>query len=352
MKTETNDLVATLLLPDLLPPDLLPEGPHLLQPDQYKSLHRIVTEAQQQSIISASLESAVLKWFHGENAPLENCAAELGYRLDSGKATVAGRVMRADPVYQQMDINNAVLGDRSLIDLTNEESETIIQDLNKHFSEDGLRFESGSEGRWYCVFEQNLTLQTIPPGYATGRDVSLQMPTGDGARRWRGWLAEIEMLLYAHPVNAARAATGKTVANSLWLWGEGALQTLPPLDSADRQIIAECFYTRSLADFYGLPCGGLENFQHVSVDKPVLVVDGRLAAARATGNQNRYEALLEMLDQQVFTHLENGLRRGGWECARIWLGGDRWLLCGQRSLIGSIKSKLYSVFSRTGQSRA
>jgi hypothetical protein len=346
MKSENQDLTVTILVPELLP-----EEAHLQQLEEYKSLHRIVSEAQQRRVVSSSLESAVLKWFHGEEMPGENSAANLGYRLDNSKAAVPAGCMRADPVYQQLDINHAILGDRSLIDLTDKESEAIITDLNQHFRDDGVRFESGAEGRWYSIFDQPPAVQTVAPDVATGRNVSLQMPSGDGARRWRGWLSEIEMLLHTHPVNVQRAAAGKTTINSLWLWGEGNPDNLPPISAVHRQIFAENFYTRSLAHYHEAECNGVSQFPNAAAGAELLVVDDRLAAARATGDQPAYEHLLQNLEQQVFVPLDQGLRRGTWQQANLWLGGERWLHVGRRTMVARLVGQFRAMLGRAGWSR-
>ena len=342
MKSDINDHAVTLLLPELLPGGAQPQ-----ELGQYKFLQRILAETQPAQVVSASLESAVMKWFHGDNAPQQNCAACLGYRLDHSGAIASQTCLRADPVYQQMDINHAVLADRSLIDVSDTESSAIITDLNSHFSSDGVRFENGGNGRWYCLFESGLTVQTTSPGAATGRNVSLVMPKGPGAGRWRGWLAEIEMLLYTHPVNVNRAQQGKTLINSLWLWGEGNIAELRGVDALNRQVCTDDFYTRSLADNSEVPCNSLEHFRNLSPGESVLVVEARMAAARATGNQQQHESLLQSLERHVFPKLYQGVHRHGWTQANLWLGDDRWLTLAP----GTLWTHAKSFFSRSGLHR-
>ncbi len=335
MNSNITDHAVTLLLPELLP-----DGDPLQEYSQYKFLQRLHTEAKPADSLSSCLESAVLKWFHGNNAPQQNCAAMLGYRLDHSSATASGQCYRADPVYQQMDINHAVLADRSLIDVCDTESKAIIDDLNQHFTDDGVRFENGGDGRWYCFFETELTVETIPPGTAAGRNVSLVMPTGAGARRWRGWLAEIEMLLHAHPVNVARAEQGRTVINSLWLWGEGNISDLGRIDVMERRVYTQNFYTRSLAEYHQVPCMPLEEFRHATAGQSALVVEERLLSAGATGNQELRATLLQSLETQLFPVLYRGLKKGGWSHASVWLGDDRWLTLTPPTFWTAVKSLL------------
>ena len=346
MKSENKDLTVTVLIPELLP-----EEAHVQWLDRYDFLHRIVSEAQQRRVANSSLESEVLKWFHGEETPGSNYAANLGYRLDNNKAAVPAGCMRADPVYQQLDINHAILGDRSLIDVTDKESEALITDLNQHFRDDGVRFERAAQGRWYCIFDEPLAVQTVAPDTATGRNVSLQMPMGDGARRWRGWLSEIEMLLHTHPVNEQRSVEGKTTINSLWLWGEGNPTTLPRVSPAYRQIFTENFYTRSLASYHQVECAGVSQFPSAAAGAKLLVVDDRLAAARATGDQPAYDHLLQTLEQHILEPLDRGMLRGTWQQVNLWVGGARWLHVGRPTLAGRLTGKFRAMLGHSRWSR-
>ena len=61
-----------------------------------------------------------------------------------------------------------------------------------------------------------------------GREISAWMPSVGSLRRLQN---EMQMLLYTHPVNDARAARGAATVNSFWVSGTGSLPkgaTRPP----------------------------------------------------------------------------------------------------------------------------
>jgi hypothetical protein len=60
------------------------------------------------------------------------------------------------------------------------------------------------------------------PAKWLGADPGSGFPSGPGAAALRRLGAELEMWLYDHPVNRARAQRGLLQANALWLWGGGA----------------------------------------------------------------------------------------------------------------------------------
>ena len=62
---------------------------------------------------------------------------------------------------------------------------------------------------------------TIEPAALLGRSLDAALPDGAGAARLRALMAEIEMWLHEHPINAARARRGEAPIGSFWLWGGG-----------------------------------------------------------------------------------------------------------------------------------
>lgn len=287
-------------------------------------LCRCLSHAKVSHESTSSLESVVLKWFNGAATADENGAAILGYRLDTS-CPEAGQVLRADPVYQEMDINHAVLADQSVLDLNLTEAQSLADTLNQHFAEDGVVFNVADATRWYCSFKDPLDVRTTPPSKATGRDVSHESPRGSDASRWRSWLAEIEMLLYSHPVNQQRQKDGKVAVNSLWLWGEGLPAACDHSETA--LVCSENFYTKSAARHFGVEVCALDDFAGLKSNQGlrVLVVVDHLQRAAATADEQLRIDTLQQLEEKIFEPLWRNLRRSGWESVRIWVGADKWL---------------------------
>jgi len=181
----------------------------------------------------------------------KTCAASLGYTYEFKQGSE--HVLRADPAYQQIDMNNATLAATDALKLHSDEAEALMLTLNQHFASDGLRFEFKNPQRWYCHFDSALQIDTTPASVASGLDVADYRPTGRDARTWRSKLAEIEMLLFDHPVNTERQARGLLTVNTLWLWGEGQCSAQDSTVASNKvSIVGDNFYAESLAEHIGV----------------------------------------------------------------------------------------------------
>ena len=54
----------------------------------------------------------------------------------------------------------------------------------------------------------------------------MRSPSPDGAINWMRLQNELQMVLHAHPVNAAREDAGKPTINGVWFWGGGVMPKL------------------------------------------------------------------------------------------------------------------------------
>lgn len=129
----------------------------------------------------------------------------------------------ATPVNLQVTRDSLVLAEDAL-NLSMDEAQALKSSLTRHFTE--LDFFVPHPQRWYLRFKEPPAITTTVLEQARRRDVSQLMPQGDDAKIWRRAMNEMQMLMHAHPVNEAREQAGKLTANSLWLWGGGAMSTV------------------------------------------------------------------------------------------------------------------------------
>ena len=140
--------------------------------------------------------------------------------------------LRADPVHLRLQRDQVVLLPN--VQISAEESVQLCASLNAHFVGQGMEFIAPHPQRWYLRLNQAPDILTVPLSQAAGRNIHGNLPTGVEARRWHQVFNEIQMLLFAHPLNEAREERGELPVNSLWLWGggDGRVQVQRACDSA------------------------------------------------------------------------------------------------------------------------
>lgn len=255
------------------------------------------------------------------NGQSRTCAAILSYLEDFPQNTDA-RVLRADPAYQQIDMNNATLANPAELELGSEECDSLLLTLNHHFAEDAIRFEHRKPNRWYCHFDEMPEVFTTPLSAAVGRDVTECRPSGADSRTWRQKLAEIEMLLFEHPVNIARERKSQLPVNTLWLWGEGTVSE----SAGDVHIVTDNFYTTSLANHYKLACESLPDKSDLAINAETngcLIVIDKFIEPAVQQNSDHYNKLLHWLEQNICKVLWSNLKRDGCSEIVLWCGDNR-----------------------------
>lgn len=179
----------------------------------------------------------------------------LGEGIDPGKDAW----LCADPVHLRFSRNTLVVGGAAELELAGHEAEQLVATLNAHLAEFG-EFLAPHPRRWYLRAKRAPRIVTHALSAVTGRTLEPFLPRGDEAREWRRLINEAQVLLHNHPLNTAREAEGRPMANSLWPWGAGPL----PARAAS-------------------PAG------HVEADHPLALGLAKLAGVTATPVPARFE---------------------------------------------------------------
>lgn len=149
-----------------------------------------------------------------------------------------GHWLRADPVHVRLQREQVVLLPK--VNISTDEAMALCASLNAHFADQGMEFFAPHPERWYVKLTEHPDITTVPLSQVAGRNIHGNLPGGGGGRRWHQLFNEIQMLLFAHPLNEAREARGELPINSVWFWGGGAAAT------------AQCDYSRASSDGFEL----------------------------------------------------------------------------------------------------
>ena len=143
-------------------------------------------------------------------------------------AMQAAWVCMATPVHYLAEMNNVRLAAEGMPGLRCDEAETLALDFNRVWSDSGIRMTAGRSADLYCIFDRALQVTMRDPEDVVGRHIEEYLPVGGGAPVLKQLMSEMEMWLFEHPVNGARAARGLQPITGLWLWGGGVgVDSLP-----------------------------------------------------------------------------------------------------------------------------
>lgn len=222
--------------------------------------------------------------------------------------------LRADPVHLRVMRDRIVLADSGALDLSRQEAETLSASIGQHFG-DTLQPIPLHPQRWYLRFPHPPRLTTTPLSVATGCDIDPIQPQGEDAQQFRSLLNELQMLLFAHPVNQAREARGELAVNSLWLWGGGHKPAVPktrvPVYACDSE-------ARALGAFSGTQVHPSPSH----LEKSLLELEGvilldELTPAGQCGDAYGWREALRSLEKDWFVPLRGALRAIGPQGLRL-----------------------------------
>lgn len=131
------------------------------------------------------------------------------------------------PCQWQVGADHVTLIDPALLRLDAADSRALLAIVAPWFAEDGITLTYDQPTRWLArgaVFDG---LATASLARVAQRDVRPWMPDAARARVLHRLHSEMQMLLYTHPFNDARAAQGLPPVNAFWVHGAGALPQPP-----------------------------------------------------------------------------------------------------------------------------
>ena len=126
------------------------------------------------------------------------------------------------PCHWQVGMDQVFMMDPATLQLSDEESQALLQTMQPYLQEDGLQVRWHDALRWHAQGE-------MLGGWASA---SLERVVNANVRPWitTGLPAplvrlhsEMQMLAYNHPVNDARLARGLQPVNAFWVHGAGQL---------------------------------------------------------------------------------------------------------------------------------
>ncbi len=133
-----------------------------------------------------------------------------------------GRFAVATPLHAALGLTDLTPLDPAMIALDEAASRALCEAADEHLRVDGVRLTFIDANRWQVSCDREINVLTERPDWLIGEPLRPNLPRGNDARLVERWMNELQMLLFAHPVNAAREARGLAAINWVWLWGFGS----------------------------------------------------------------------------------------------------------------------------------
>ncbi len=229
---------------------------------------------------------------------------------------------RADPVHLRLMRDRLILVPAAALGVSAAEAAALCEALSRHFG--ALAFEAVTPSHWCVRLSGELEgVSSENPLDLAGREVGLAMPAAG-----HSLVNEAQMLLHAHPANAAREARGEPALNSVWLWGAGRAPKVPP--APWQSVSAQDPLVLGLARAAGARQRALPATAHAWLERAPeegrhLVVLDALRAPLALSQQAECRAAIEALERDWFAPLLGALRAGrvGMVSVHVPEGGER-----------------------------
>lgn len=218
----------------------------------------------------------------------------------------AGCWLRADPLNLSLQRDQMLA---SSVSVSPAESVELCASLNEYFAGQGLDFFAPHSQRWYMRVSALPDISTRPLSAVLGGNVGPALATGKEAVRWNQLFNEIQMLLFAHPLNELREARGESTVNSLWLWGGGDM--IPSFIKRYEHISSDDTFPEMIASASGTSFSSLSAPWDCNEDiGSRLLVCTALRTALQRGDLAAWRATLVELETGYAQPLYKALRNG------------------------------------------
>ncbi len=162
-------------------------------------------------------------------SPLE--AAAIGVDMSSTDISFRANFITIDPA-GEAEYEDYIVRDHAAGDITTEECEELLKDINAAFADENLYFYTGT-GYRHCMLlhkehpHAHTRYKCVPPHDILDKHAREYLPKGESADFLIDMMKKSYDILKDHPINKARIARGLNPANSLWIWGQGTRPNLP-----------------------------------------------------------------------------------------------------------------------------
>ncbi|MGB4882640.1 MAG: hypothetical protein WBO82_06375 [Neisseria sp.] len=236
-----------------------------------------------------------------------------GSLLELAKAQVGVSVTQpallVSPVWQQIGMHNMNVLSGHDIQISADEAQQFCQGLSEFYHEDGWQFYRVRADLWLATLPETPEWQAAPIWNVLGQVDGTIRAEGTGSGVWLQKQTEIQMWLYRHPLNAARAAVGMPAVNGVWLWRDVEGKAITSILGSDNPA-AQFYPSVRLDQAYDFAAwlAALDENGHQEADSVMFIDD--LAVTQHTADIWAYKSTLEQLEERWFAPILHALKSG------------------------------------------
>jgi len=223
----------------------------------------------------------------------------------------------AELIHLQADTDNARLLPMRALDVSDEESDQLIDALNDLIRQDGLEVMRTAPYSYYLTGMSASELDTWPAHAVANRKIADHLPRKTEAGNWRRLMTEVQMLFHAHPVNIARANAKQLPINGMWFWGGAEVSIYSPTESVE--LYTTDPYACGLAKALTILPSRPDDIDWSNLQKDVIVVDLGVYEAWLRGDPAALKNAKHVLQSQWITPAQNAVANGS--CNEFILDG-------------------------------
>jgi hypothetical protein len=234
----------------------------------------------------------------------------------------------ATPVQLTAGLSRVHLDLPGILRLSAPELAALAADFGQTFGASGFSVSPLPSGEFLLTTRGIGPVETTEPARCAGADLGEALPRGAGAAPLRRLMAEIEMWLHGHGLNATRRLRGEPPVTALWPWGAAGriVRPEPQLVQDAPQALGADAWLGGLWQLLGGRCHDLPDglgplLVERSVPRTVLVVEGRTEMQRIDGAT--LAAGLARLDEHWVAPAMQALRRGELEAVTLIINDMR-----------------------------
>ncbi|WP_374517144.1 hypothetical protein [Undibacterium squillarum] len=291
----------TLILPFAIPPaEFLTDFRKSLNMPALSQLFAGLEQTSTHSIDDFSPALPHEYWQAGMHlqAPVNSPAVAWHLMQSAGIPVTEGFWFLLQPIHIHVARDHLVLTDTERLEISQAEAEAFFAIAAEVAAEYGLTLQYGNPQQWFVRADQWRELRTSTTAAASGHNIDIWMPRGEGERQWRQFQNEVQMRWHDHPLNQEREMRGLRTVNSVWI-SCGAGQHLPSFQNSV------------------MWSGKYHADQH-----PVLQVN-TLSSHALNSDWGMWLDQMQTLDQTLFAPVLAELQSGKWHSVTVLISDSR-----------------------------